>query len=169
MLQKTSTSIDIAEGASLFSVLSNYTSGAAFSANSAGSQTSDEFLLWVSSSEQKFRYGRTPSGGVGVTQILTQQILTGIDDGSASLSIFQNGTTTNSGTSTTIVNAVDLLTIGARGTSSLICNSKIQELIFFNSDQSGNRLSIEGNIGRYYNLTGYRDGFVTKWYDQSGS
>ena len=168
MLQKTSASIDIAEGASLFSVLSDYTSGAAFSANSGASQTTDEFLLWASSSTQKFRYGRSPSSGVDVTQISSQQIFTGIDNGSASLSVFQNSTTTNSGTSTTVVSAVDLLTIGARGASSLIYDGKIQELIFFNSDQSGNRLSIEGNIGRYYNITGYRDGFVTKWYDQSG-
>ena len=133
LLQKTSASIDIAEGASLFTVLSEYTSGAAFSANSGGSQTSDEFLLWLSSSVQKFRYGQTPAGGVGVTETSSQQILTGIDDGDASLSVFQNSTTTNSGTSTTTVSAVDLLTIGARGESSLIYDGKIQKLIFFNS------------------------------------
>jgi hypothetical protein len=161
LLQKTSASIDIAEGASLFSVLSDYTSGAAFSANSGGSETSDEFLLWFSSSEQKFRYGRTPSGGVGVTETSGQQILTGIDDGDASISVFQNGTTTNSGTSTTTVSAVDLLTIGARGVSSLIYDGKIQELIFFNSDQSSNRQDIEWNINNHYNI------YTDSWDKQS--
>ena len=152
LLQNTSASIDIADGASLFTVLSEYTSGAAFSANSGSSQTTDEFLLWASSGVQKFRYGRTPSAGVGVTQISNQQIFTGIDDGSASLSIFQNSTTTNSGTSTTVVNTVDLITIGARGASSLVYDGKIQELIFFNSDQSTNRTGIEGNINNYFSI-----------------
>ena len=152
LLQKTSASIDIAEGASLFSVLSQYTSGAAFSANSGASQTTDEFLLWASSSIQKFRYGRNPSAGVGVTQISSQQIFTGIDDGSASLSVFQNSTTTNSGTSTTTISAVDLLTIGARGASSLIYDGKIQEIILFDSDQSSNRTGIEGNINDHFSI-----------------
>jgi hypothetical protein len=44
-----------------------------------------------------------------------------------------------------------------------------QELILFASDQSTNRTGIEGNIGRYYNIDGFRDGFVTKWYDQSNN
>jgi len=44
-----------------------------------------------------------------------------------------------------------------------------QELIIFDSDQSANRTGIEGNIGRYYNIDGFRDVFVSKWYDQSGN
>jgi len=45
----------------------------------------------------------------------------------------------------------------------------ISEIIIFDSDQSANRTGIEGNIGRYYNIDGFRDVFVTKWYDQSGN
>jgi hypothetical protein len=60
-------------------------------------------------------------------------------------------------------------TIGARGDGNSPFNGAIQEVIFFESDQSSNRTGIEGNIGRYYNITGYRDGFVTKWFDQSGN
>ena len=45
----------------------------------------------------------------------------------------------------------------------------VQEIISFDSDQSSTRLGIEGNIGRYYNIDEFRDGFVTKWYDQSNN
>jgi len=45
----------------------------------------------------------------------------------------------------------------------------LQEIIIFNSDQSTNRTGIEGNIGRYYNIDGFRDVFVSKWFDQSGN
>jgi hypothetical protein len=55
------------------------------------------------------------------------------------------------------------------GGNSAYLVGKIQEIIFFDSDQSSNRTGIEGNIGRYYNIDGFRDVFVTKWYDQSGN
>ena len=45
----------------------------------------------------------------------------------------------------------------------------MQEIIIYNSDQSGNRTSIEANIGRYYNIDGFADGHVTTFYDQSGN
>jgi hypothetical protein len=54
-------------------------------------------------------------------------------------------------------------------TSPFGVSGTVQEIISFDSDQSSSRLGIEGNIGRYYNITGYRDGFVTKWYDQSNN
>ena len=44
-----------------------------------------------------------------------------------------------------------------------------QEIIIFNSDQSANRTGIEGNIGRYYNIDGFADGFVTELSDQTGN
>ena len=54
-------------------------------------------------------------------------------------------------------------------TSPFGVSGTVQEIISFDSDQSSSRLGIEGNIGRYYNITGYRNGFVTKWYDQSNN
>ena len=63
---------------------------------------------------------------------------------------------------------LELLSIGSI-VGSFDAPINTQEIIIFDSDQSGNRQSIEGNIGRYYNLDGYRDGFVTKWYDQSNN
>jgi hypothetical protein len=78
-----------------------------------------------------------------------------------------NGATASTGSGGT--NTLNGLTFAARYDGAAQWGDVlIQELIIFDSDKSGNRLSIEGNIGRYYNLTGYRDGFVTKWYDQSG-
>ncbi len=54
-------------------------------------------------------------------------------------------------------------------TSPFGVSGTVQEIISFDSDQSSTRLGIEGNIGRYYNIDGFRDGFVTKWYDQSNN
>lgn len=98
-----------------------------------------------------------------VSPTTTQGLLYALGNGSNSQISIDGGTTTtgNSGTA-----GVNELSIGGR--ASYYFNGKIQEAIYFDSDQSGNRQSIEGNIGRYYNITGYRDGFVTKWYDQSG-
>jgi len=54
--------------------------------------------------------------------------------------------------------------------SAFIYDGNVQEIIFYNSDQSSNRTSIETNINDYYNIYAQdRNGFVTTWYDQSGN
>jgi hypothetical protein len=57
-------------------------------------------------------------------------------------------------------------------------DGSVAEIIIYNSDQSDNRIAIEANIGDYYGINlpagvdsgnNEVDGFVTKWYDQSGN
>ena len=50
----------------------------------------------------------------------------------------------------------------------------VNEVIFYDTDQTSNRVAIEANIGEAYSITGIPaydntvDGFVETWYDQSG-
>ena len=75
------------------------------------------------------------------------------------------------GAATTFTQTFNRLYLGSVNGSSSFINGKFQEYVHFAyaSDQSANRTGIEGNIGRYYNIDGFRDVFVSKWYDQSGN
>ena len=60
--------------------------------------------------------------------------------------------------------------IGARGDDDKFFNGDISEVILFNSDQTNNRFKIESNINNHYTIyTAAQNGFVNKWYDQSGN
>lgn len=80
-----------------------------------------------------------------------------------------------SGSSSTVLTGsitASKATIGATdlGTSvSGTFTGTIQEIIYYNSDQSDKRRAIEENIGSNYGitLTSSKDGTVSKWYDQS--
>jgi hypothetical protein len=60
--------------------------------------------------------------------------------------------------------------IGARGDDAKFFNGDISEVILFDSDQTNNRFKIESNINNHYTIyTAAQNGFVNKWYDQSGN
>ena len=60
--------------------------------------------------------------------------------------------------------------IGARGDGNKLFNGDISEVILFDSDQTNNRFKIESNINNHYTIyTAAQNGFVNKWYDQSGN
>ena len=60
--------------------------------------------------------------------------------------------------------------IGARGDDARFFNGDISEIILFDSDQTNNRFKIESNINNHYTIyTAAQNGFVNKWYDQSGN
>ena len=68
------------------------------------------------------------------------------------------------------------LVIGSSGAGTL--EGTVNEVIIYNSDQTDNRKAIESNMADYHNIdlpVGFDsgnnevDGFVTKWYDQSGN
>jgi hypothetical protein len=64
------------------------------------------------------------------------------------------------------------LIIGAAGNvgTSTFLNGNIQEIVIFSSNESSNRANIEFGINNFYNIYSVsKDGFVTTWYDQSGS
>jgi hypothetical protein len=75
------------------------------------------------------------------------RIRTGIDGGV----LFGNNTDTNAPVTT---DATYNLQIGARGDDSFTLTGYIQELIFYNTDQSANREDIENNINAYYVVYG---------------
>ena len=60
--------------------------------------------------------------------------------------------------------------IGARGDGNKFFNGDISEVILFDSDQTNNRFKIESNINNHYTIyPAAQNGFVNKWYDQSGN
>jgi hypothetical protein len=65
----------------------------------------------------------------------------------------------------------DIVFLGAlRGDIAIgLTAQKVQEMIFYPSDQSDKRRAIEENIGNTYGITlpSSKDGTVSKWYDQS--
>ena len=71
----------------------------------------------------------------------------------------------------------DIVFLGAlRGATAIgFTAQKVQEMIFYPSDESANRVAIESNIGDHYAISGIPsyddtvDGFVSTWYDQSGN
>lgn len=78
---------------------------------------------------------------------------------------------------TNVVSPARKLNIGGSGVTSH-WNGTVNEIIFYDSDQSDNRTAIEANIVDHYGIdlpsgvdTGYDqvDGFVETWYDQSGN
>tara|TARA_R100001163_G_scaffold58561_1_gene46912 strand:+ start:243 stop:2528 length:2286 start_codon:yes stop_codon:yes gene_type:complete len=106
-----------------------------------------------------------------------KNIAVGIFNGSSSL-IAKNGTSTTG--STSAVNGQNeinrLSTIGLSAPNSNNgYDGTMQEFIVYNSDQTNNRGAYEGNMADHYSITGVPtgnntvNGFVTKWYDQSGN
>jgi hypothetical protein len=91
-------------------------------------------------------------------------------DDSANIRNYRNGSQDgfSSGVPIAGVDGADF-TIDSIGAVSDTLQGSVQEIIIYDSDQSANRTGIEGNIGRYYNIDGFRDVFVSKWFDQSGN
>ena len=66
-------------------------------------------------------------------------------------------------------NASQTITIGS-GRAAFRGNFKYGELLLYTSSQAANRPLIENNINNYYSIyTGSNNGFVARWYDQSGN
>ena len=126
--------------------------------------SNSNYIIIPSADGGKLKYANSGDNMISTTNVGTFQLSTiDINDGK----LYTNGSEEDS--VTTASGATTRYIIGNYTTTSgNQLEGYVSELIIFDSNQSTNRLSIEGNIGRYYNITGYRDGFVTKWYDQSG-
>jgi hypothetical protein len=99
---------------------------------------------------------------------LTGQSLLSFQVDGATQEVFGNGTSLATASEAQVDFTPTDFQVG-RYASTGWMDGTLQEIIIFNSDQSANRTGIEGNIGRYYNIDGFRDVFVTKWFDQSGN
>jgi hypothetical protein len=114
----------------------------------------------------------TPDGfGVGIDGFAAQQnLISSIYNSSGALDSYANNTISGSITSNPEGSiTANKFFIGSNSSGTNPMDGNLQEFIIFNSDETSNRTGIEGNIGRYYNIDGFRDVFVTKWYDQSGN
>jgi hypothetical protein len=99
---------------------------------------------------------------------LTGQSLLSFQVDGATQEVFGNGTSLATASEAQVDFTPTDFQVG-RYASTGWMDGTLQEIIIFNSDQSTNRTGIEGNIGRYYNIDGFRDVFVSKWFDQSGN
>jgi hypothetical protein len=80
-----------------------------------------------------------------------QKYLSGFVTSGGAMSSFDNGATGSTATYTgTYLNQV--LAVGVQLGSSLFLTGYIQELLFYSSDTSSDRTSIEGDIATYYGL-----------------
>jgi hypothetical protein len=127
-----------------------------------------------SSGNVKWRGARIISNPVSIatsgTVLLTALDVTG---GDAFINGASMGVLSTSSPSTT----ADRLVLFARRAGDSFTNQAISEAIFYDTDQTDNRVAIEANIGETYSIDlpsgvdpGFDqvDGFVETWYDQSG-
>jgi hypothetical protein len=128
-----------------------------------------------SSGNVKWRGARIISNPVSIatsgTVLLTALDVTG---GDAFINGASMGVLSTSSPSTT----ADRLVLFARRAGDSFTNQAISEAIFYDTDQTDNRVAIEANIGETYSIDlpsgvdpGFDqvDGFVEAWYDQSGN
>jgi len=96
--------------------------------------------------------------------------VTSYHDASSNAKIFLNGTNAGTHTSFSLNLAPNSLMLGAGAVGGTVSyQGYFSELVIYSSAvTSGNQSKIEHNQDHYYGISGYTDGFVTKWYDQSG-
>jgi len=85
------------------------------------------------------------------TDTSTSQLLLTGQNAAGTMSIFKNGNTITSGAGTTTYTPV-IGSIGNYFNNSLRAHCNLQEIIFYNSDQSSNRTGIESNINTFYSI-----------------
>jgi hypothetical protein len=102
--------------------------------------TDNKYYLWAKSNQY------IVSSATDTTT--SQLLLTGLNN-SGTMSIFKNG----SSISTTTVGASTTINITKIGRHDASYNySKLQEIVFYNSEQSANRTGIESNINTFYTI-----------------
>jgi len=112
--------------------------------------TLDRSSLYVANSAAGTRLYNNGSGITATSAVTADQVLVyAVSNGASSL-INENGNTPVTGTIGTL--ALDGITIGRAGQAINYLDSKIQEVIVYDSDQSANRRNIETNINNHYNI-----------------
>jgi hypothetical protein len=112
------------------------------------SDTSPQTIAYINSTNKWIiEYGGTFS--TGYTADTNQHLLTFIIDGSSTV-MYEDGTSIATGNPGT--NNMSGLTIGAARNAGVPWNGTIQEMILWDSDQSGNRAAIESNINGFFSI-----------------
>ena len=84
----------------------------------------------------------------GIDSSSTQRLLTGLNN-AGTMSMFKNGSPITMST-IALSSTLNITTIGRYNSSYAFCN--LQEIVFYNSDQSTNRTGIETNINSFYTI-----------------
>ena len=132
-------SVPITSGFSIFGVYKNTKANSYLIGDSPelGRRSSDEY---------RFRDSAGFSAGAnGGTHSDNQVLIAGLEDG-ANARVYANGVEQASVAST--FSSATLTLIGKN-----FPDANVQEIIIFNSDQSGNRTGMEGNIDTYFDIT----------------
>jgi hypothetical protein len=110
------------------------------------------------------------NAGTSFTLNTSSNIYSILHDG-ASSNVYLNSSTQILNNSNLGTNSFNGLRIGAgRNTPNVLWTGTISEFILYSGSQASNRPLIENNINNYYNIyTGSNQGFVARWYDQSGN
>jgi len=138
-----------------------------FSSYTGGGGVGSELLI-DGQGTGSFRYA---DGGatLTVTQTASYQLTTAIRNSTLNLA-FNGRSITSGGSPNSSPNTLNYRIGEDAGLSSIETAKSIQEIIFYNNDQSANRTLIENNINTYYSIyTSSAAGYVAKWYDQSGN
>jgi hypothetical protein len=126
------------------------------------------YLPAIVSSNFNFGYG-TSATAISLGAANTTEHLFSATAGSSTAEAFLDGA--SKGTVSSLDGKSALTADGIGGiNSSTFWSGNIKEIIIYASDQSSNRFKIESNINNYYGIyIASNDGFVSKWYDQSGN
>lgn len=81
---------------------------------------------------------------------ISQLLLTGLNN-AGTMSMFKNGNTITSSANILLINT-NISTIGFYSNNAAVANCKLQEIVFYNSNQSTNRTGIETNINTFYTI-----------------
>jgi len=111
-----------------------------------GTVTNNRILITLDGSVYSMSAGNSITGGTTTT---TQQLLTA-DFDTASSFLYKDGAQIISGDVGT--RNIDSIRIGANKNGIQVFNGRMQEVVFYTSDESDNRTGIEDNINTFYDI-----------------
>jgi hypothetical protein len=135
-------------------------------------ENTNQFRLFIDSSTAMSIYangGTEPYYSDGTGILNKNYLMSILANGANTRWVINGDTLVTASWGTTTTTGITLGKAGGSG-DSYYYNGYLSEFISYNSDQSANRPLIENNINNYYNIyTGSNQGFVARWYDQSGN
>jgi hypothetical protein len=109
------------------------------------------YLINVGGTDLQFGVSATNIQGTAFGQADTNNLITAIIPANGTSTLGSNGQQIASGTVDPVENNTEIR-IGSRYTSSSYWDASMQELVFYASDQSAKRKSIENQINSYYGI-----------------
>ncbi len=112
----------------------------------------DQYFLGLFNDDKYYLNGKINFNQVSTaTDTTTNQLLLTGQNNAGTMSIFKNSNTITS-TQSSFTYSPILSAIGFYFNASFVCNGFLQEMIFYNTDQSTNRTGIETNVNSFYSI-----------------